>query len=220
MDRLLLIPGNDLRPGVRGSQSEAGIRAAVAAGVGHVVLMSAAGTRRQEEPSIGASYWRGEQELIRTAPAWTILRMNYYAEALANEARMAARSGALTGITENKVAFVGRDDVTAAAAGILLGDDHAGAIYNATGTKAHTGAERAALLSEVLGLPIGFATVPTEKLVAVMTQMGLPDHIVNAVAGIQQDFSDGAFDIVTGDILKVAGRAPRDLRAVLGHLLR
>jgi NAD(P)H dehydrogenase (quinone) len=36
--------------------------------------MSAAGTP-QEEPALGASYWRGEQHLIATAPAWTILRI-------------------------------------------------------------------------------------------------------------------------------------------------
>jgi NAD(P)H dehydrogenase (quinone) len=89
----------------------------VAAGVGHVVLMSAAGTRRAEEPAIGASYWNGEQRLIATAPAWTILRMNYYAEALAQEAQMSLGMGALTGLAENRVAFVSRDDVAAAAAG-------------------------------------------------------------------------------------------------------
>ena len=220
LDRLLLIPSSDLRPGVRGSQSEAGIRAAVTAGVGHIVLMSAAGTRKQEEPAIGASYWRGEQALIATAPTWTILRMNYYAEALASEAKMSSQSGALTGIAENKVAFISRDDVAAAAAGILLGENHAGAIYNATGAKAYTGAERAALISEVMGAPLGFAAVPAETLVAGMTQMGLPEHIVNAVVGIQKDFADGAFDVVTGDVLKLSGRAPQDLRDVLGDLLR
>ena len=164
LDRLVLIPTSDLRPGMRGSQNEAGIAAAVAAGVKHIVLLSAAGTREQEEPAIGASYWRGEQALIKSAPRWTILRMNYYAEALAQEAQSAAKSGALTGFAENKVAFVGRDDVAAAAAGILLGEGHAGAIYNATGAKAYTGAERAALLSEILGTQIGFAAIPVEAL--------------------------------------------------------
>jgi hypothetical protein len=42
-------------------------------------------TRREEEPALGASYWRGEQRLIATALAWTILRMNYYAEALVQQ---------------------------------------------------------------------------------------------------------------------------------------
>lgn len=220
LDRLILIPTADLRQGVRGSQNEAAIAAAVVAGVKHIVLLSATGTREQAEPAIGASYWRGEQALMRSAPSWTILRMNYYAEALGQEAQSSAASGALTGLAENKVAFVGRDDVAAAAAGIVLGEGHAGAIYNATGAKSYTGAERATLISEILAAPLGFAVIPVEALQAGMTQMGLPDFVTTAVVGIQQDFAAGAFDIVTGDVEKLAGRPPKDLREILSATLK
>ena len=100
-------------------------------------------------------------------------------------------------------------------AGILIGEDHAGAIYNATGARTYTGAERAALLSELLGTKLGFVTLPSETLRAGMTGAGLPDVVVNAVVGIQHDFVEGAFDIVTGDVEKLAGRPPRDLRDAL-----
>jgi NAD(P)H dehydrogenase (quinone) len=68
LDRLL-ISTVDLEPGKRGAQNVAAIDAAVSAGVKHIVFMSAAGTRQEEEPALGASYWRGEQHLIATAPA-------------------------------------------------------------------------------------------------------------------------------------------------------
>src|SRR4051812_42636830 len=77
LDRLLLIPSADLRPGIRGGQLRGAIDAAKQAGVQHVVLMSAAGTREAPDHSIGGAYWAGEQHLIRTVPHWTILRMNY-----------------------------------------------------------------------------------------------------------------------------------------------
>lgn len=215
LDRLLLIPTTDLRPGKRGAQNAAAIAAAVAAGVKHIVQMSAAGTRLQQEPALGASYWTAEQQLIRTAPVWTILRMNYYAELLADEARMSAAQGVLTGIGENQVAFVSREDVAAAAAGILVGEGHAGSIYTATGPRAYSGSERAAIISEVSGNGIGFAQIPAQTLRDGMTQAGLPIDVVNVVVGIQQDFVDGAFDIVTGDVAKLAGRQPRDLSTAL-----
>ncbi|MDQ0561887.1 uncharacterized protein YbjT (DUF2867 family) [Rhizobium mesoamericanum] len=91
---------------------------------------------------------RGEQHLIMTAPAWTILRMSYYAEALADEARASLDNGVMAALAENRAAFVTRDDVGAAAAGILIGDGHEGAIYDATGEERLTGAERAALIAE------------------------------------------------------------------------
>jgi NAD(P)H dehydrogenase (quinone) len=133
LDRLLIISTVDPEPGKRGAQHVAAIDAAVRAGVKHIVFTSAAGTRQEEEPALGASYWRGEQQLIATAPAWTILRMNFYAEALVQQAQASLAQGVLTGLAENRVAFVARGDVAAAAAGILIGDGHAGAIYNATG---------------------------------------------------------------------------------------
>ncbi|MBK1795479.1 SDR family oxidoreductase [Devosia sp. WQ 349] len=215
LDKLIIIPTTDLRPGMRGTQNETAITSAVAAGVKHIVFLSAAGTREQAEPAIGASYWRGEQALIKSGASWTILRMNYYAEALADEAESALATGALTGFGENKVAFVGREDVAAAAAGIVLTEGHAGAIYNATGAKSYTGAERAALMGEVLGKTVVFAAIPVETFKAGMAQMGLPSFVIDTITGIQLDFASGAFDVVTGDVEKLAGRKPQDLRDVL-----
>jgi NAD(P)H dehydrogenase (quinone) len=220
LDRLLLIPTSDQRPGRRGEQNVTAIKAAIEAGVKHIVFMSAAGTREQEEPNIGASYWAGEQYLIRNAPRWTILRMNYYAEALAMEVASAVGQGGLTGVAENRVAFVARDDIAAAAAGILLGEGHAGAIYTATGDKAYTGAERAALISEITGKPVGFVTVPADALRAGMAKAGLPEGVINSWVSIQNDFAAGAFDIVTGDVERLAGRAPKSLRDALSKALR
>jgi len=131
----------------------------VKAGVKHIVFMSAVGTRQEEEPARGASYWRGEQHLIATAAAWTILRMNFYAEAFVQLAQAALGQGVLTGLAENRAAFVARADVAAAAAGILIGDGHAGAIYNATGPERLSGAERAALIAEITGRALTFRVV-------------------------------------------------------------
>jgi len=58
--------------------------------------------RQEEEPALGASYWRGEQHLIATAPAWTIPRMNFYAEAFVQLAQASLGQGVLTGLAENR----------------------------------------------------------------------------------------------------------------------
>lgn len=219
LDRLLIIPTSDLGRGRRGAQNVAAIDAAAEADVKHIVFMSASGTRKEEDPAVGASYWQGEQRLIATAPAWSILRMNYYAEALAQEAQMSLEGGALTGLAENRVAFVSREDVAAAAAGLLATEGHEGAIYNATGPERLTGAERAAVVAEITGKPMGFVTVTEEQLRGGMAQMGLPEDVVNTVASIQRNFAEGAFDIVTGDVERLSGRAPKPLREVLAPAL-
>ena len=220
LDRLLIITTLDREPGTRGAQNVAAIDAAVRAGVKHIVFTSAAGTRREEEPARGASYWRGEQHLIATAPAWTILRMNFYAEAFVQQAQASLGQGVLTGLAENRVAFVARGDVAAAAAGILVGDGHAGAIYNATGPERLSGAERAALIAEITGRPLAFLVLTEAQLHAGLTQAGLPVEVVNTVIGIQASFAAGAFDMVTGDVERLGGRPPTPLRDVLARALK
>lgn len=219
LDRLLLIPTSDLRPGRRAAQNVAAIDAAVNAGVKHVVFLSGAGTRTVEEPHIWASYYAAEQRLIKTAPAWSLLRMNYYAESLADEAKASLGHGAITGLGENRVAFVSRNDIAAAAAGLLTGEGHEGAIYNLTGPQSLSGAERADVISEVTGKPLAFAVLPEETLRVGLAGAGLPAEVVDTVLSIQKTFLTGGYDIVTGDIEHLSGRKPRSLEDVLTGLL-
>src|SRR5258705_543195 len=219
LDRLLIIPSLDA--GKRGAQNVAAIDAAVRAGVMHIVFMSAAGARQaEEEPALGTPYWWGEQRLINTAPSWTILRMNFYAESFVQQAQASLDQGELTGLAENRVAFVARGDVAAAAAGILIGEGHAGAIYNATGPQRLSGAERAALIAEVTGRPLAFLAITEEQLRAGLTKAGLPVEVVNTVINLQTSFAAGAFDIVTGDVERLGGRPPKPLRDVLAGALK
>ena len=220
LDRLLIITTVAPEPGKRGAQNVAAIDAAVKAGVKHVVFMSGVGTRQEEEPALTATYWRGEQRLIATAPAWTVLRMNFYAESFAPQAQASLGQGVLTGLAENRVAFVSRADVAAAAAGILSGDGHAGATYNATGPERLSGAERAALVAEITGRPLAFVSITEEQLRAGLTKASLPVVVVNTVISIQRAFAAGAFDILTGDVERLGGRPPKPLRDVLARTLK
>jgi len=219
LDRLLIIPGSDLAPGVRSRQGVDAVAAAVAAGVKHVHLLSATGTREKSDPAMGAAYWLSEQALLRSnVPCWTILRMNYFAETLAQEAQMAAATGMLPALAENKVAYVSRDDVGAALAGALATEGHGGAIYNLTGPASVSGGERAATLSAVLGKALQFAVLSEEQLRGGLNQGGLPPFIVDAIVSMQQSQAEGAYDIVTGDVRKLAGRDPVSLETALSRV--
>jgi NAD(P)H dehydrogenase (quinone) len=219
LDRLLLIPSGDLRPGVRGGQLVAAIDAAKQAGVSHVVLMSAAGTREAPDSEVGGAYWAGEQHLIKTSPHWTILRMNYYAESMAEEIQMSLGMNVLTGLGDERVAYVSRADIAAAAAGVLVGDGHAGAIYNGTGPAIVSGSEKAAIVSEILGKPLGYAVITEEQLRGGLSQAGLPPFVIDAVAEIKRTFVKGYFDVLTSDIERLSGRAPKSFADVVRPVL-
>jgi NAD(P)H dehydrogenase (quinone) len=219
LDRLLIIPSADLRPGVRGGQLKNAIDAAVLAGVAHIFLFSAAGTHQEADPNLGSAYWVGEQHLIKAAPRWTILRMSYYAEAMADEIKMSQGQSVLTGLGEERVSYVSRDDLAAAAAGALLGDGHEGAIYTGTGPAIVTGIERAAIVAELLVKSINYAVITEEQLRAGLSQAGLPELMIEALVEIKRTFVQGRFDIVTGDVERLSGRSPKSLRDVLAQNL-
>ena len=208
VDRLAIIPSAAMEPGVRARQAVAAIDAAVEAGVGLVVFVSSAGTKAVDEPDIFASYYAAEQHLMRTAPRWAIVRMNYYAESFVQEAQMSLDGGALPGLAENRVAFVSREDVAAAVAGLLTSEGHDGAVYHATGPERLSGAERAAAVAEASGRPFEFTVLPEEVLRGSLEGAGLPGGVVGAVLSIQRHFAEGAFDVVTGDVERLAGRPP------------
>src|SRR3546814_5601875 len=85
--------------------------------------------------------------LMRKAPAWSILLMGYYIESFIDEAKQSLAHGALVGLGDAPVSFVARDDIAAAAAGILAGQGHEGAIHQGTGPATWSGKERAAAVS-------------------------------------------------------------------------
>jgi len=220
LDRLLIIPSIDTGYGARARQLVAAIDAAVEAGVGHLVLISDVGTREEFEPVVGAASWTAEQHLIKSAQSWTILRSNYFMESYAQEALLWIAAGCIVELNENRVGFVSRDDVAAAAAGILVGDGHQGAIYNATGPEALSVAERASLISRISGKSIAVRSTIIEALHEELIATGFPEEYLDIVVDTKRKSSESGFDMVTGDVERLAGRRPISLSSILSAYLR
>lgn len=218
LDRLLLIPTDNMAPGVRAKQQCAAIEHAVAAGVGHIVLLSALGTRAAAVPHLWQSYFVPEQALMRSAPSWSILRMAYYAESFLAEVKQTLEQGVHVALSSTPVNFVARDDVAAAAAGLLATDGHHGAIYQATGPAALDGPARAAVISAAAELPFEFVQVTAEQYAAALAAAALPPDMIDALVSIQDMWARGGFDITTGDVERLAGTPPRSLSDLIASL--
>ena len=211
LDKLVVIPTSDMTPAARSKQACAAIAKAVAAGVRHITYLSAAGTRFAELPHLWESYFIPEQMLMRSAREWSILRMALYAESFLDRAKLSLAQGVFASSTSAPVNFVARNDVAAAAAGLIATEGHHGAIYNATGPETFEGAERAAVVAQVTRKPFAFVQMPLEQILATLKARNLPPAVIDAVASVEDMWTKGAFDITTGDVARLAGRAPRRL---------
>jgi len=211
LDKLVVIPPSDMKSAERSKQACTAIDKAVAAGVRHITYLSATGTRFAEPPHLMESFFVPEQALMRSAKQWSILRMAFYAESFLDRAKMSLPQGVFASSSSTPVNFVARGDVAAAAAGLISTEGHHGAIYNATGPETLDGPERAAVVAKVTGKPFAFVPVPLEQLLAGLKAAGLPPIVIDAFASIEDMWAKGAFDITTGDVTRLAGRAPRRL---------
>jgi len=220
IDRLLLIPTVDLQPGVRVRQHTAAVQAAVESGVKHLIYISTVSARPDPNNELFASHFATEQALIRSGVAWTILRMSIYTDTLLDAAKRAAASGTYAAVPGAPAAYVVRDDIAGAAAGILAGSGHEGITYHATGPVSITQAEIAAAIRNASGKPVAFSEMTEAQQRAGLEAAGLPAELIKALAGFQAALRAGAFDLVTGDVARLSGKpaeTPAEfLRRILG----
>jgi NAD(P)H dehydrogenase (quinone) len=206
IERLLIIPTGDLQPGLRIRQQSGAIEAAAAAGVGHIIYISTVSARPDPNNELFASHFATEQALIQSGASWTILRMSIYLDTLLDAARRAAASGSYAAVPGAPAAYVLRDDIAAAAAGILVTPGHDGITYHATGPVSISQEEIADAISETSAKKIAFSAMTEAQQRAGLEAAGLPPFILKAILGFQAALRAGAFDLVTGDVDRLAGR--------------
>lgn len=206
VERLVIIPTGDLQPGLRLWQHQAAIQAAVARGVRHVMYISTVSARPDPNNELFDSHFRTEQALIGSGAAWTILRMSVYMETLLDAAKRALASGAHAAVPGAPAAYVAREDIAAAAAGILATSGHEGITYHATGPVSVGQAEIAAAIGKAAGKSVSFTELTEAQQRAGLEAAGLPAALVHIFAGFQAALRAGAFDLVTGDVERLSGK--------------
>lgn len=124
------------------------LTAALASGVGRVVLLSDRGLNLMPVERL-----QHAEELVRQLRVpWTILRPDWFAQDFETFFRQPILDGLLhVPLGDMRQGFVDADDIAAVAVAVLVGDGHAGATYELTGPEALT--FREAL--DVIGLATG-----------------------------------------------------------------
>ena len=219
VDRLLIIPGSDLTPDVRPAQHRTAINAAKTAGVGHIIYISSVGCRPGPPDGILETHFATEQALITSGATWTLLRMSIYAESLLNGAKQALSTDNYTALPGAPAAYIVREDLAAAAAGLLTTKGHEGITYHATGQASLTASEIAEIVGNLARSTMQFSPITVAQLESSLSGVGLPPGVVNAISRFQQALQAGAFDLVTGDVERLSGRRPESIEEFLSRSL-
>ncbi|RLK59636.1 SDR family oxidoreductase [Actinokineospora cianjurensis] len=210
VDTLLLVSANGPDE-IRLAQQNAAVDAAARAGVKRIVYTSVSDATTS--PLGLAKVHAGTEARIKASGvAHTFLRNGMYHENYLVSLPHALETGTLiTATGTGRVASASRDDLALAAAIVVSGEGHDGAVYELTGPRAWSFDEFAAIASDVSGKPVAHLSVPGEDFQANLLAAGLPGFLAALFTDIQVNIGRGALSEVTSELGKLIGREPKTI---------
>ena len=120
---------------------------------------------------------------------------------------------------DGRVSFALRSDEAEAIGNVLAGGDCSNRIYNFTGSETYSFYDVADALSQLSGKDISYTPITEETYRANAKELGVPEHVMKAVATFMTDIKNGQGSTVSKDLEEALGRKPIDLKAGLKLLL-
>jgi NAD(P)H dehydrogenase (quinone) len=145
--------------------------------------------------------------------------MSIYAESLLNGAKQGLSTHSYAALPGAPAAYIVRDDLAAAAAGLLTTKGHEGITYHATGQASIGPSQIAEIVGRLTRTTVQFSPITVAQLESGLGGFGLPPLVVNAISRFQQALQAGAFDLVTGDVERLSGRRPESVEDFLSRSL-
>jgi len=213
--RLLLISTDDLEPGKRLAAHSAAIKAAVEAGVTHIVYTSLTRPEPGSPISFAPDHAKTEAMLADSGVAHTILRNNLYTDLLLMSAPQAIGMGQLfAAAADGKAGYVTREDCARAAAAALLRETET-RTFDVTGPALVSHAELAAIYSEVSGKDVPYIPITVDDLAAAMIKNGLPEMMAKVFASFDVAIAEGYLEAQSTAVKDLTGQEPTNVRDYL-----
>ncbi len=185
------------------------IDAARAAGVRHIVRLSASPVGNV--PDIQISQWHRtvEEYLASAGVPFTVLRPGSFMENYFN-AFMPNEDGILyQTLGDGAVACIDGRDTADVAVKVLCEDGHVGKTYTLTGPEAITSTQALAHIAAASGRSMKYVDLAPDAVEQAMRDAGLSSWLVGALMEVFAIMRDGNMSAVTDDVRAVTGHKPR-----------
>ncbi|MES2438182.1 MAG: SDR family oxidoreductase [Verrucomicrobiota bacterium] len=221
VDRLLLVSTDAIdQPGHRLVQHTAAIKAAVAAGVKHILYTSATRAAPDSASIALQDHYETEQAVIASGLSHTILRNALYVDNLLMSLPQIIASGQwFHAAAAGKISRVTREDCARVAAAALAADFMGNRILEISGPELLTCDETAAIISRLSGKQVTAIAIDKAGLMDGLAEAGLPDIFVRLLATFDTAQANGEFEILTSVIRDLTGREPATVESFLASHL-
>jgi uncharacterized protein YbjT (DUF2867 family) len=189
------------------------VKAAEAAGVRHVVLLSSAATLEPEaaQGRIAALHHAAEQAVTAAPFASTVLNPGAFATNTLGWRADIAEGVVRTAYPDARIGAIHERDIADVAARILIDGSHDGESLPLTGPEPISFREQAEVLADVLGRPLRLEELTAEQAIERMLALGWPPEVPQSVLGVwERTVSEPS--PVTDVVREVTGAAPRTFR--------
>ena len=187
------------------------IAAARAAGVTHVVKVSAFAASDHSKAPIGRWHYQVEKELQASGMAWTMLRPHHFMQNLLAQAEYVIKEGAIYSPSgDGKIPYIDARDVAAVAFVTLTQPGHLGKKYVVTGSEAMSYRQAAEIIGAVIGKKLRFVDESPEDARARRIREGVPPAVIESILAIgAYQRAGGKTVTITNTVADLTGRPPR-----------
>jgi len=187
------------------------IVAARAAGVTHVVKVSAFAATPHSRAPIGRWHYQVEHQLQESGMGWTMLRPHHFMMNLIAQASYVINDGAIYSPSgDGKIPYVDPRDVAAVAFVTLTQPGHLGKIYVVTGSEAISYRQASEIIGNVIGKKLRFVDETPEQARARRIREGVPPAVIESILAIgAYQRAGGKTVTITNTIAELTGKPPR-----------
>jgi NAD(P)H dehydrogenase (quinone) len=218
IERLLLISSNEV--GQRVPQHENVVNAARRAGVRFLAYTSIP-KADVSEMQLAADHKATERIIRDSGVPFAFLRNSWYFENYTDQLSSILQHGAVFGSAgEGRVSAATRADYAAAAAAVLIADNHENKVYELGGDEAFTLTELAAEISKQTEREIVYRDLPVEQYAQALIGTGLPEPMARVLADADLGIKRGDLLVNGGDLSRLTGRPTTTLVEAVASALK
>jgi uncharacterized protein YbjT (DUF2867 family) len=189
------------------------VDAAMKAGVGHIVKMSANGADSNSTALLKRYHGDAEQYIRESGPRYTLVRPNFFMQNMLHMAGSIMEEDKFyMPMRDGQVGIVDVRDVARFILDVLTLPGHEDQTYEITGPELLSFHDIADQLSEVMGREIRYVDQPATEFKQSLLQWVPDDWYVETVSELFELIAQGSGALLNGEYTRVTGRAPTTLR--------